>query len=208
MRVSAKTSARRQRLPFLLKNTETSAEENGNSRNKANRSTRNPTAAAADSERRLGAGGVRGGRFRHIGRGEDFQVRCEHQLVSRRHAQGLFENGGWRLRDLQRTNGTYGEGTRIDQIPLRETTLFTLGRNGPEVTATVQEPAPATSVLDPDLLSQYEDYYLKQSPGGNAGERTIFIRQAFKDLQRKQRRRNAVLVALASTLVVVLASYG
>jgi len=143
-----------------------------------------------------------------IGRDENSQICVDHQLVSRRHAQVLFENGGWRLRDLQSTNGTYVEGTRIDQIPLRETTLFTLGRNGPEVTATVQEPAPATSVLDPDLLSQYEDYYLKQSPGGNAGERTIFIRQAFKDLQRKQRRRNAVLVALASTLVVVLASYG
>jgi membrane-bound lytic murein transglycosylase D len=84
---------------------------------------------------------------------------------------------------------------------------FTLGRNGPQVTATVEEQTPAADVVNRELLAQYANYYLKQSPNENAGERTLFIRQAFRDLQRKQRRRNGFLPAAASTLIVAIGSY-
>jgi membrane-bound lytic murein transglycosylase D len=84
---------------------------------------------------------------------------------------------------------------------------FTLGRNGPQVTATVEEQTPAADVVNRELIAQYADYYLKQSPNENAGERTLFIRQAFRDLQRKQRRRNGFLLAAASTLIVAIGSY-
>jgi pSer/pThr/pTyr-binding forkhead associated (FHA) protein len=142
-----------------------------------------------------------------IGRDENAEVYVDHPLVSRRHAELSFENGSWWLRDLQSRNGTFIDGQKIAEAPLAETTAFTLGRDGPEVVATF-ESAPAAPVLDRDVLSQYEDYYLRQSSDENAGERTIFIRQAFQDVQRRQRKRNVSLIALALTVVVILASFG
>jgi hypothetical protein len=142
-----------------------------------------------------------------IGRDEGADVRVDHQLVSRRHAEVFFDNGCWWLRDLQSTNGTFVEGDKVERLALQETTTFNLGRKGPQIIATTQERVPPTRQLNRDVVSQYADYYLKQSPQEGAGERTIFIRHAFQDLQRKQRRWNATVVAVASMLVVVLASY-
>src|SRR5262245_35099923 len=77
-----------------------------------------------------------------IGRDENAEVYVDHPLVSRRHAELLFEHGSWWLRDLQSRNGTFIAGQKIAEAPLAETTAFTLGRDGPEVIATL-ESAPA-----------------------------------------------------------------
>src|SRR4029453_3934223 len=124
------------------------------------------------------------------------------------HAQLFFEGDCWWLRDLQSRNGTYVNGERIEQVPIRGEIMFTLGQNGPQIMATVEEQKPAAHIVDKDLLAQYEDYYLKQSTHENAGERTIFVRQAFQSIQRRQGRRNAIFVGVAAVLVIVLASYG
>ena len=142
-----------------------------------------------------------------IGRDESCQIHIDHQLVSRRHAELFFENGAWWLRDLESRNGTYLNGQRIEQIPLRGTTSLTLGKNGPEVIATVEEAAPVASGADQKTLSEYADYYLQHHPDGTAGERTMFIRQAFQNVQRKQGRRNAILMALAATLLIAVGLY-
>jgi membrane-bound lytic murein transglycosylase D len=142
-----------------------------------------------------------------IGRDPGSTIFVDHQLVSRQHAEVFYENGDWWLQDLQSRNGTYVEKERVDRIPLQNNTAFTLGLNGPHLTATVEEQTPVAASSDRELLSQYADYYLKQSPNEKAGDRTIFIRQAFQDLQRKQRRRNGLVLAAASTLIVVVASY-
>src|SRR5215470_3206593 len=122
-----------------------------------------------------------------IGRDESAGVRVDSAVVSRRHAEVFFDNGTWWLKDLQSTNGTYVQGDRIDELALRETTAFNLGRNGPEIIATCTTQLPTDHALDPGF-SDYADYYLKQSPyEEGVGGRTIFIRRAFQDLQRKHR---------------------
>src|SRR5262249_24491833 len=125
-----------------------------------------------------------------IGRDDTADIRVDHQFVSRRHVEVFFEDGSWCLQDLQSRNGTFLRDEQIDQASLRDTAVFTLGRNGPRLTATVEVQTPAPGALDRDLLDQYANYYLKESADANAGERTLFIRHAFRDLQRRQRRRN------------------
>ena len=142
-----------------------------------------------------------------IGRDPNSAIFVDHQLVSRQHAEVFFENGCWWLQDLQSRNGTYVGEEQVERAPLQETTAFTLGKSGPQITATVQEQAPAATSSDQELVSQYANYYLKQSPEENVGERTMFIRRAFQDLQRKQRRRNGFVLAAASTLIILIASY-
>jgi hypothetical protein len=143
-----------------------------------------------------------------IGRDESAGVRIDSTLVSRQHAEVFFDNGMWRLKDLQSTNGTFVRGEPVEELALTKTTAFNLGRNGPEIIATSIDRLPAGPPLDRDL-SDYADYYLKQFPHEQGvGERTIFIRRAFQDLQRKHRRRNVAITLVASVLIVVLASYG
>src|SRR5262245_52468725 len=142
-----------------------------------------------------------------IARDENAGVRVDNALVSRRHAEVFFDNGTWWLKDLESTNGTYIEGSRISQLPLTETIAFNLGRNGPEIIATSNSRFTAGLPSDGDVLPDYADYYLKQfSHEESVGERTIFIRRAFQQLQRKHQRRNIALVA--SALIAALAWYG
>src|SRR5215510_6405560 len=119
-----------------------------------------------------------------IGRDEHADVRVVSTIVSRRHAEVFFDNGTWWLKDLESTNGTYVQGSRISELALPETIAFNLGRNGPEIIATSKSRYIAGLSSDGDVLPDYPDYYLKQfSHEEGVGERTIFIRRAFQDLQ-------------------------
>jgi hypothetical protein len=143
-----------------------------------------------------------------IGRDESADVRVDNTLVSRRHAEVFFDKGIWWLKDLQSTNGTYVQGERVDERALTETTAFNLGRNGPELVATSVNRWPAGLQSDRDVPPDYADYYLTQfSDDEGVGERTIFFRRAFQDLQRKHRRRNIAIALVASVLIAALAWY-
>src|SRR5262249_5928 len=113
-----------------------------------------------------------------IGRDEDTDICVDHELVSRRHAEIFFENGPWGLRNLQSRNGIYIQSKKIEECALAESTVFSLGRTGPQVIATTQQPLPATPSSDSDVLSRYAGYYFKESAQQSGGERTIFIRRA------------------------------
>lgn len=53
-----------------------------------------------------------------IGRGADNDVVIDDDSVSARHARLEFDEGAWRLIDLESTNGTYVEGVRLTpQVP-------------------------------------------------------------------------------------------
>jgi pSer/pThr/pTyr-binding forkhead associated (FHA) protein len=62
-----------------------------------------------------------------IGRAEDNQVAVDLDNVSRRHAEVVRKGGGWLLRDLGSTNGTWLKGERVDQVILQEGDVFRVG---------------------------------------------------------------------------------
>ncbi len=47
--------------------------------------------------------------------------------VSRSHAELSFDGQGWRIRDLNSTNGTLVNDVDVDECPLRDGDLITLG---------------------------------------------------------------------------------
>ncbi len=63
--------------------------------------------------------------------------------VSISHLEIRREAAGFRLRDLDSTNGTYLNGERITEVDLCATATIRLGSQGPELTFTTEEPAAA-----------------------------------------------------------------
>jgi EAL domain-containing protein (putative c-di-GMP-specific phosphodiesterase class I) len=55
-----------------------------------------------------------------VGRNEDVDLQIDSKRVSREHAVILKEGDGYRVKDLQSTNGTFVNGTRIQDSPLAD----------------------------------------------------------------------------------------
>ena len=55
-----------------------------------------------------------------IGRHTDTDLRLAYPQVSRRHCRLMFEDGGWRVFDLDSLNGVYVNGERVDDAALCE----------------------------------------------------------------------------------------
>ncbi len=69
-----------------------------------------------------------------IGRGMQATLHVDSGRVSRLHAEVVFEDGGWVLRDAGSTNGTYHNDQRVERVPLGSgETAVRLGREGPFV---------------------------------------------------------------------------
>lgn len=66
-----------------------------------------------------------------IGRGMECEVWIDSTLVSRVHAEVVFEEGGWWVRDLESTNGIYLDGQKVQQARLDDEATLQLGHNAP-----------------------------------------------------------------------------
>lgn len=91
-----------------------------------------------------------------IGREDTCEVQLDTGLVSRKHAEVVYEQGRWVLRDLGSTNGTFVEGKRIDTIALDDEVSARFGRNGPALAFTVQQGvrAPSARPSPPDSAEE------------------------------------------------------
>ncbi|MBD2082676.1 FHA domain-containing protein [Leptolyngbya sp. FACHB-17] len=67
-----------------------------------------------------------------VGRSTDNQVVLYSAVVSRYHAEIRRVNSSWELASLG-ANGTYYEGKRISQVPIRDGMIFRLARSGPNL---------------------------------------------------------------------------
>lgn len=138
-----------------------------------------------------------------LGRAEDCGLRLTHPLVSRQHLVVFPEAGRWWLRDLQSSNGTLVAGRPIDKLPLDGVITAELGSGGPRIKLTLVGEARSAPVSQ-SLEAVSRHYFEEDRPGG-AGEHTLFIRQAFRDVKRRQRR---LYLALISVVVLMLGAVG
>jgi membrane-bound lytic murein transglycosylase D len=168
-------------------------------------------------------------RFR-IGRAAECEVCVEHDFVSRVHAEVLFEEGCWWIRDLHSSNGLYLEGRRVDRAVLAQSTTIQLGPGGPDLVfepqMLVPEPSfesPETDFLKPKLpegsdqrnpaggdsiLGKYAQHYFSPSgDGATAGERTLYVRRAFARVQSQQKRRYSQIIAVLALLALGATGY-
>ena len=130
-----------------------------------------------------------------IGRTPECDVPIKDEYVSRTHARVSYENGQWWVRDLQSANGIYVEDRRIEAAPIERALTIRLGIRGPFVSFETQ----------PQPVNLAEHYF--GNSGEPAGERTVFIRQAFQQIQSKQKRKYGGVIALMAALVVGVAIF-
>jgi hypothetical protein len=155
----------------------------------------------------------------HIGRDHDCALRLNDAKVSRKHVAVSFENGEWRLRDLQSANGMFVKGRRVETASVTGSLSITLGAGGPALTLEVDSQGQATkrraflpqtveqAADDSNVLARYEERYLRSAGSEErVGGRTMMIRRAFERVQRQQRRRYWTVVGVLA--VVGLAAVG
>ena len=145
-----------------------------------------------------------------IGRTGDCEISLPEDCVSRTHAEIAFEDGQWIIRDLQSSNGTYVNGQRIESAPVGQRTTVRLGKTGPQVSlelesAAGKEAGPNETQIE---VSRYvEHYFGGQTNDENVGQHTLFVRQAFKRVQTKQKKKYRSIIAALALLAFGVGLY-
>ena len=150
-----------------------------------------------------------------IGRVEDCEVCIQNEYVSRAHAEVVFENGQWWVRDLNSSNGIFVDGQRVQLVPVGQATTFRLGIAGPVVSLEVQQKRPdqkppkqaVPSGSETDTARYIERYFGNLAPGDPVGEHTAMVRKAFQEVQTKQKRKYGKIMAFLGLAILVAGGY-
>jgi soluble lytic murein transglycosylase-like protein len=151
-----------------------------------------------------------------VGRGTDCEVQIDTDVVSRTHLETSFRDGRWWVRDLDSTNGTYVDGSRITELCVEGQTCLQLARDGPVLRLTVgdgdgrAEPGATlrSAPPDPPPVDDYVRHYLDPTDAAEpAGEHTMMIRRAFATVQQHQRRRHLRLAAAGVGVILLLGGF-
>ena len=123
-----------------------------------------------------------------IGRREESDICIIDKVVSRHHAEIRFVDGKWRVYDLQSANGVFVDGEKVDQAPLTNNSRIRLGRLGPALSVAIEKIIPKDREdIAPISSDKCADYYFGDPDECQIGKRTMMIRHAFKNIQKKQR---------------------
>jgi len=142
-----------------------------------------------------------------IGRRDDCEVCIENDYVGRVHAEMIFENGKWWLRDLQSRNGIFLDDKRVDRIPVAGPVTVKLGKFGPEVTLEPELPLEDDAAPPADSIARIVKHYFDQDAGTPAGERTMHVRRAFAQVQKVQKLKQRRIVAGLLVAILAVGSY-
>jgi pSer/pThr/pTyr-binding forkhead associated (FHA) protein len=90
-----------------------------------------------------------------IGSDPDATLTVTHPGVSRRHGRVAFEDGTWRYRDEGSTNGSFRNGTRVDQVTIDAPATILLGHaaDGEPIDLV---PAPSAPSIETPVLRRIE----------------------------------------------------
>jgi peptidoglycan lytic transglycosylase D len=154
-----------------------------------------------------------------IGRTAECEVWVRNDYVSRVHAEVTPEGEGWRIRDLESSNGLYLNGKRVDSVLIASAEVIRLGAEGPEISFDLQpevKPSPQESPghsVDPSagddaIVAHYVDRYFREPREGEAlDEHTMFVRRAFAqvktNLHEAQTRQRRIYFAMIASLLLV-----
>lgn len=157
-----------------------------------------------------------------IGRHSDCEIRIADGVVSRRHVDVFPENNGWWVQDRQSANGVFLNGQCIERAELYGTGRIQLGEGGPTLFYNVETPVQAEPVFQPPPpeprqaadtaapstlghpsdLDHYKDHYFGKTLDGTAGEHTMMVRQAFAEVQKKQRWTYGIIIGFVVLLLI------
>jgi membrane-bound lytic murein transglycosylase D len=168
-----------------------------------------------------------------IGRAVECEVNINDSSVSRHHAEGQFKYGQWWITDLNSSNGLVVDGQQIHEVPVQEAITVQLGFDGPAVRFEVQTrravsdtasapapkkaapaaimvqpaPAPVAQTQKRRLAQLQKHYFDDRGDDRPAGEHTMLIRKAYREVRAKQKRSQAIVIASLTLLVLSIASF-
>jgi hypothetical protein len=138
----------------------------------------------------------------YIGREHDCDVCIGDAHVSRKHVLVSFRNGHWSFEDQRSASGVFVDGHPVRAGRVDGSLNLGLGEDGPFITLETapspQPPAEPTRPARKTELVRYVERYFGASTDQQVGRRTMMIREAFRDLQRKQRRRFGLILLVAA----------
>ena len=150
-----------------------------------------------------------------IGRDKSCQLQLKDSSMSRFHAEVTFDGEKWIVSDLESTNGTFLDGSRIQQASLPDESRLEFGIGGPVLLLTiegtkikeekkVEPPTSSTSTLTEGhgSVTQVMDRYFSKTQPEQAGEHTMMIRHAFERVHKKQSKKYMLIIGLAAFLLV------
>ena len=148
-----------------------------------------------------------------IGRTDECEVCVRSEYVSRVHAEVIFENGRWWIRDLQSSNGLFVAGERVEQAEVTQPLEIRLGIKGPRLFFEAQEalvpelPSAAEKVPSGSgtIVRRYVEHYFNRPANESAGEHTRYVRRAFAKVRTQQKRTYSWIIA---TLLLLAACAG
>jgi membrane-bound lytic murein transglycosylase D len=149
-----------------------------------------------------------------IGRLSTCQIQINDSAVSRVHTQIYLEEDRWMVRDFESTNGTFLNGTCIQDAPLPAEATLELGKGGPILSLTIE------GEQTPDVLEQAKagpreftsetqmiQYYFRQSAPEATGEHTMMFRRAFAKVHRKKSRKYVIAVGFVLSLLAAAGGF-
>ncbi len=143
-----------------------------------------------------------------IGREKTCDIQIKQLIVSRIHARVYIEHGNWWIKDHESGNGTFVDGNRIDRTPLTDRHHIQLGPTGPMLEMSVPAlPQQETTATDARTLTHYKKHYFGDTKDDTVGEHTMMVRQAFAEIQKKQKRKYTWIIALVVGLLLITGAY-
>lgn len=140
-----------------------------------------------------------------VGRETDCEVRLSGSMISRYHVEIVFEEGRWILRDLNSSNGTFIGDEKITGKEIDDKITVRLGVDGPSLQFSPVEEETGKQGDSSGLssMTQYIKHYFSEDKDTRIGQRTLMIRQAFQQIQKKQKSR--YLYIIGSIILISLA---
>ena len=142
-----------------------------------------------------------------IGRDKDCEVWITDDVVSRSHAEVVFVEGRWWVQDLQSGNGTFVDDKRVNRAPVAEHTTVKLGISGPILSLTTEQVSEAEASDRDHTVTHYMRRYFDDSDGKDVGQHTMMVRQAFKQVQEKQKKKFVGIIAVVVCLFLAAGTY-
>ena len=151
-----------------------------------------------------------------IGRAQDCEVSIQSEFVSRLHADVTFKSGQWWVVDSGSVNGLFVDNRRVAEAPVAPLLVLRLGVDGPFVWLRAEEspavpavPAPpAAEPPDPGRTQALvEKYFGDPVEGESVGEHTSLLRRAYRQVQKKQKRRYGKIIAVLALLTLGIAGF-
>ena len=130
--------------------------------------------------------------------------------MSRTHAEVVFEDGEWRLRDLTSANGIYVNGELTESLSITDDVTVRLGNVGPKLTFSLEKPAVKTSAspgTEATIAEYINRYFEPAKKDAQFGTHTMFVRQAFAKVQTKQKKQYWMIIAALAVLVSGVGAY-